>query len=118
MVGTVPNVGCTHFLFLLYPLLVKAVWALPLLACVLLTSLFLLAAATEPPPGKRPKSPNSKVDQLTEELNQRNPLFLILQSGTGAGDVAAPSGAMLHPDDDTLSMMEDEKDETEQKLCM
>ncbi|XP_062279213.1 uncharacterized protein LOC133984014 [Scomber scombrus] len=48
----------------------------------------------------------SKVDQLTEELNQVKSLFLALQSGTGARDVGAPAppAAMFDPEDDALSV--------------
>ena len=46
------------------------------------------------------------MDQLTEELKQVRPLFLAIQSETGAGDVGAPAspGAMFDPEEDVLSM--------------
>lgn len=48
----------------------------------------------------------SKVDQLTEEINQMKSLFLAFQSGTGAGELGAPAppAAILEPEEDVLSM--------------
>ena len=60
------------------------------------------------PSGKRAKESKlaSRVDQLTEELNQVKSLFLAIQSGTGAGDVGAPAppAAMFDTEEDVLSM--------------
>lgn len=58
--------------------------------------------------GKRVKESKlaSRVDQLTEELNQMKSLFLAIQSGTGAVDVGAPAppAAMFEPEEDVLSV--------------
>ena len=60
------------------------------------------------PSGKRAKESKltSRVDQLTEELNQVKSVFLAIQSGTSAGDVGAPAPpvAMLDPEEDVLSV--------------
>ena len=58
--------------------------------------------------GRRAKESKlaSKVDQLTEELNQMKSLVLAIRSGTGAGDTGAPAPptVVFEPEDDALSL--------------
>ncbi|KAK0149825.1 hypothetical protein N1851_009418 [Merluccius polli] len=59
--------------------------------------------------GRRAKESKlaSKVDQLTEELNQMKSLVLAIRSGTGAGDTGAPAPptVVFEPEDDALSLV-------------